>query len=91
MVQVLKKEWHQVTSISTLDVDQDILGEIYPDESEEELTQILENLDNESMSIDDIIDAARENNVDLAWDHIHDDWWTDRKGGYDITYEIDRG
>ena len=54
MVQVLKKEWHQVTSISTLDVDQDLLGEIYPDDTEEELVQILAEflLTSESHSVD---------------------------------------
>ena len=25
--------------------------------------------------------------VDIDWDHEYDDWWTDRKGGYDITYD----
>jgi hypothetical protein len=24
----------------------------------------------------------------LYWDRQYDDWWTDRKGGYDVTYEL---
>ena len=25
--------------------------------------------------------------VDIDWDHQYDDWWTSRKGGYEVTYE----
>jgi hypothetical protein len=35
------------------------------------------------------IEHAEENNVYLDFDWMdEDDWWTDRKGGYDVTYEI---
>ena len=37
-----------------------------------------------------IVEDAHENNVDLDWDWLdEDDWWTDRKGGYDVTYEVE--
>jgi hypothetical protein len=89
MVQVVKKEWHQVTSEFKLDFDQDLLSEIYPDKSEEEIEQFLKDLESGDILIEDVILDASDNDVALEWDHHYDDWWTDRKGGYDITYDID--
>ena len=34
-----------------------------------------------------IINDAYDNDIDIEWDHQYDDCWTDRKGGYDVTYE----
>ena len=37
-----------------------------------------------------VIEDAWTNDVTIDWDWLdEDDWWTDRKGGYDVTYEID--
>ena len=41
-----------------------------------------------SISVDEIVDDAYEEGVDIDWDRQYDDWWTDRKGGYDVTYEL---
>jgi hypothetical protein len=39
--------------------------------------------------ISDIVEAAWENDVEFDWDWLdEDDWWTDRKGGYEVTYAI---
>ena len=35
-----------------------------------------------------IMQDAADNNVDIEWDRDYDDWWTDRKGGYEVTYEV---
>jgi hypothetical protein len=36
-----------------------------------------------------VIEDAYTNDVTIDWDWLdEDDWWTDRKGGYDVTYEI---
>ena len=29
-----------------------------------------------------------ENSIDIEWNHEYDDWVSDRKGDYDITYNI---
>lgn len=88
MVTIVKHEWHQVDSQFELDFDAALLSEIYPDSSEEEIEQLLTDLQNGDADIDDIVSDAINNDVELEWDHTYDDWWTDRKGGYDITYEV---
>jgi hypothetical protein len=66
-----------------------LLSEIYPEKPEEELIKFLEDLESGDILIDDVIADAMDNDVELEWDHHYDDWWTSRKGGYEITYEID--
>lgn len=88
MVQVVKKEWHQVTSEFYLDFDTELLEEIYPDKSEEELETLLKEIESGDVLVDDVISDAMDNSVDLEWNHERDDWWTDRKGGYDVTFEV---
>lgn len=88
MVQLVKKEWHQVCSEYSLDFDSELLGEIYPDKSEEELEQFLIDLENGIVEIEILIEDAINNDVELEWEHMDDDWWTHRKGGYDVTYEL---
>ena len=40
--------------------------------------------------VEEILDAAWDNGVDIDWDWLdEDDWWTDRKGGYEVTYKIE--
>jgi len=34
-----------------------------------------------------VLDDANENDVDIEWEFQYDDCWTDRKGGYEVTYE----
>lgn len=88
MVTIVKHEWHQVDSQFELDFDLDLLSEIYPEKSEEELEKFLIDLENGEIDIEDVVADAEESNVHLEWDRVYDDWWTDRKGGYDITYEL---
>jgi hypothetical protein len=42
-------------------------------------------------------EEATEEEMDAVWEITHnydydreDDWWTDRKGGYDITFDFDQ-
>jgi hypothetical protein len=89
MVTVVKSEWHQIERRFGFEFDEDIIAEIYPDLDEEEIDEILEEIQNGERSIEDIIEAASANNVDLDWDWLdEDDMWTDRKGGYEVTYEV---
>lgn len=86
---VVKSEWHQVEKRYGLEVDMDLLEQIYPDSNKKEIKKMLSELESGEISIDTIIDDAWENNVDIDWDWLdEDDWWTDRKGGYEVTYEV---
>ena len=86
---VVKSECHQVEKRYGLEVDTDLLEQIYPDSNKKEIKKMLSELESGEISIDTIMDEAWENNVDIDWDWLdEDDWWTDRKGGYEVTYEV---
>ena len=90
MVTVVKSEWHQVEKRYGIEIDADTLSEIYPDLDEDEIQAKLNGLESGDEDIDEVINDAWENDVDLDWDYLNDDdWWTDRKGGYDITYSVE--
>lgn len=88
MVTLVKHEWHQVDSQFALELDESLLSEIYPDLDEDEIADLLKQIENGEVSVDEIVEAAYDNDVELDWDRQYDDFWTDRKGGYDITYEL---
>jgi predicted Zn-ribbon and HTH transcriptional regulator len=88
MVTAVKHEWHQVDRQYCLEIDEDLLVEIYPDLGPGEISHMLKNLEEGLLDIEDVINDAWENDVDLDWEHQYDDCWTDRKGGYDVTYEL---
>lgn len=88
MVTLVKHEWHSVDSQFSLELDEDKLSEIYPDLDEEEISSLLTQIENGEVSVDDIVNDAWDNDVELEWDRQYDDWYTERKGGYDVTYEL---
>jgi hypothetical protein len=88
MVTLVKHEWHSVDSQFELELDEDLLSEIYPDLDEDEIAALLKQVEDGEADIEDIIMEAMNNDIDIEWDRVYDDWWTDRKGGYDITYEV---
>jgi hypothetical protein len=89
MVTVVKSEWHQVEKRYGIEIDIDLVQEVYPDIDEDEAEKVLENLQDGTLDIEEFIDAAWNESVDLDWDWLdEDDWWTDRKGGYEVTYEV---
>lgn len=90
MVQVIKSEWHSVEKRYSAEIDEDILSEIYPDADEDEIQQMMADLESGDLSIETVIEDAGWD-VDIEWDWLdEDDWWTDRKGGYDVTYEVQK-
>jgi hypothetical protein len=89
MMKIIKSEWHQVESRYVFDIDVDTLAEIYSESTGEELDQMMKDLESGKMDISQVIDDAWENDVEIEWDHDYDDWWTSRKGGYEVTYKID--
>ena len=88
MVTLVKHEWHSVDSQFALELDEALLSEIYPDMDEDEIADLLRQVESGEVSVDEIVEAAWENDVELEWDRQYDDWWTDRKGGYEVTYEL---
>lgn len=88
MVTLVKHEWHQVDAQFAFELDADKLSEIYPDLDEDEIEAKLQEIVDGEVSVEDIINDAWENDVEIEWDRQYDDWWTDRKGGYEITYEL---
>jgi hypothetical protein len=88
MVTLVKHEWHQVDSQFKIDLDEALLSEIYPELDEDEISEKLAQIESGKISIEEIVEEASDNNVDLFWDRTYDDWWTERKGGYEVTYEL---
>jgi hypothetical protein len=89
MVQVVKSEWHQVEKRYSLEIDEVILSEIYPDDSEDEIAQKMQELIEGELDIETVISDGQDQGYYLDWDWMdEDDWWTDRKGGYEVTYEV---
>lgn len=92
MVTVVKSEWHQVEKRYGLELDLQLLEEIYPDKEEEELMQLHSDIITGEADIDDIMADAMDSGVDIDWMWLdEDDWWTDRKGGYEVTYTVEGG
>ena len=89
-MRIIKSEWHQVEKRYAIDIDENLINEIYEDATVEEVEEIVRQLKDGELDVSTIIEDAYNNDVDLDWDWLdEDDWWTDRKGGYDVTYEVD--
>ena len=90
MVSIVKSEWHQVEKRYAVEIDREVFGEIYSDiEDEAEIDLMYLQFESGELSVDEVIEKAWEEGVDLDWDWLdEDDWWTDRKGGYEVTYEV---
>lgn len=88
MVTIVKHEWHQHDRQYAIELDESLLSEIYPDLDEDEIAQKLLDIESGDISVDEIIEDADNEGVDIDWDFQYDDCWTDRKGGYDVTFEL---
>jgi hypothetical protein len=88
MVTAVKHEWHQVDSQFLADIDEALLIRIYPELDDIGIAEKLHALEEGDIPIEEIIQDANDNNVDIDWDRDYDDWWTERKGGFQVTYEV---
>ena len=88
MVTIVKHEWHQHDRQYAIELDEALLSEIYPDKEEDEIKVILDGIIDGTYDYEDVINDAYENDVEIEWEFQYDDCWTDRKGGYDVTYEL---
>ena len=90
-MRVIKSEWHQVEKRYAIDIDENLINEIYEDATVEEVEEIVRQLKDGELEASTIIEDAWTNDVTIDWDWLdEDDWWTDRKGGYDVTYEFEK-
>jgi len=88
-MRVIKSEWHQVEKRYAIDIDENLINDIYQDATVEEVEEVIRQLQDGELEASSVIEDAYTNDVTIDWDWLdEDDWWTDRKGGYDVTYEI---
>ena len=89
-MRIIKSEWHSVERRYAIDIDEDLINEIYEDATVEEVEEIVRQLKEGELNASTVIEDAWTNDVTIDWDWLdEDDWWTDRKGGYDVTYEFE--
>jgi hypothetical protein len=88
MVTIVKHEWHQHDRQYAIELDEALLGEIYPDLDEDEIVQKLADIESGEIDYEEVLNDANENDVEIEWEFQYDDCWTDRKGGYEVTYEL---
>jgi hypothetical protein len=90
MPRIVKSEWHQVEKRYSADIDEVVLSEIYPDLEEEDIQIMLKGLEDGEVDIEQIMEDSWESSVDIDWEWMdEDDGWTDRKGGYEVTYAFE--
>ena len=88
-VKIYKSEWHQMERKYVVEIDEDLVNELYPDNTKKKNKEILKGFKDGTTDIDEFMgDAFGE--IDIDWEHEYDDLWTDRKGGYEITYEVEQ-
>jgi len=88
MAVIIKSEWHSVEKRYSLEITVDDVMAVY-DVDEGEAQEIYDQIISGDLSIDQFIDDAQSNDIWFDFDWMdEDDWWTDRKGGYDVTYEL---
>jgi hypothetical protein len=88
MVTIVKHEWHQHDRQYAIELDEELLSEIYPDLDEDEIAEKLKQIVDGDVDYEDVLNDASDNDVEIDWEFQYDDCWTDRKGGYDVTYEL---
>lgn len=88
MVTLVKHEWHQVDAQFAYELTEKTLAEIYPEMDDVEIVKILEQIEAGEIDIEELLQDAYDNDVEIEWDRQYDDWWTDRKGGYEVTFEV---
>jgi len=90
MTVIIKSEWHQVEKRYAYEIDEVLVSEVYPEMDEEEIENRLAEIASGEYAVEDFINDAWEEGVDIDWEWMdEDDWWTDRKGGYEVTYSLE--
>ena len=87
-----KTEWHQVAARFEYDVDDEDIIELFG--SVERFKEVISHQEQEVWGgLDPEGEEPTEEETEALWEMTYnydyerdDDWWTDRKGGYDITF-----
>jgi hypothetical protein len=86
-IRVVKSEWHQVEKRYGMVLSRDDVEAVYEEDEVEEKWQELIDGD---LDPDEFRYEAESKEHYLDWEWLdEDDWWTDRKGGYEVTYEVE--
>jgi len=89
-MRIVMSEWHQVERRLGLEITLDDINDVYPDFTIEEVEQRYEEIKSGEYSVDDFINDAYQEDIYFDWEWLdEDDWWTMRKGGYDVTYNVE--
>lgn len=89
MITIVKSEWHQVERKYGLDIDEEILQKIYPDFTGFEIQEVMDELKSGEITAQTLLEDATANGVSLDFDWLdEDDWVSDCKGDYEVTYEV---
>ena len=89
MVSLFKTESHQVDVNYKVELDLELLAEIYPDLNGDELKRRFELIGTGAFAIKTLIDDAEEAEIEIEWEEVGQDNWTARKGGFDVAYSLD--
>ena len=95
MVAFTVSEWHQVTSNKMYDVDDDEVIEAFG--SVERFIEIMSWQDQQTFGgMEPHGEDPTDEEYDMFWEFVNesdyereDDWWMDRKGGYEVTVKLD--
>lgn len=87
----IKKEYHQMISYFNYDLDEDEIADKFGS-----VERFLEIASHESSNGTCDGEEPSDEEIDTFWQFMdesdydrEDDIWTDRKGGYDVDYELD--
>lgn len=88
VVRATMSEWHQVEIKRTVDIDLNMIEELYcGHKTTEECQAIFDKLVSGDLTIEDLEDDVDD--FDWQQNPGEEDWWTMRKGGFDVTYSQD--
>ena len=70
MVQVVRSEWHSVERRYGAVIDEDVINEIYPDATIEEVEDMVRQLEAGELDVETVIQDAWEQGVEIEWDRL---------------------
>ena len=88
MVTLVKHEWHRAEIKYSLNFDEDLLCEIYPELDKQDIASKIKLIESGEISIEVVVRDAADNDVDLDWEHQSDDIYTIYTGDYEVTFEV---
>jgi len=88
VVRATMSEWHQVEIKRTVDIDLNMIEELYCGHKTTEECQVIFS---QLLAGDLAVEELEEDVDDFPWEDNPgvEDWWTMRKGGFDISYSQD--